>query len=41
MKQWDRPPEMLIDPDRKYRGRSRTTRGAIEIEFYPQHAPLT
>jgi len=41
MKQWDRPPEMLIDPDRKYRGKIETARGVIEIEFYPQHAPLT
>ncbi len=41
MKQWDNPPEMLIDPDKKYRGTMETTRGIIEIDFYPQYAPLT
>ncbi len=41
MKQWDRPPEMQIDPGRKYRGTIATARGTIEIEFYPEHAPVT
>jgi peptidyl-prolyl cis-trans isomerase B (cyclophilin B) len=40
-KQWDRPPAMQIDPKKKYLVTIETTRGTIELEFYPQHAPKT
>ncbi|OQX62200.1 MAG: peptidylprolyl isomerase [Desulfococcus sp. 4484_241] len=40
-KQWDSPPEMQIDTDRNYRVTMETTRGTIELELYPQHAPKT
>jgi len=39
--QWDRPPEMQIDPNKMYRVTMETNRGIIELEFYPQHAPRT
>jgi len=41
MKQWDRPPEMQIDLEKTYRVTLETTRGTIELELYPQHAPNT
>ena len=41
VKQWDRPPEMTIDPKKAYRVRIETNRGNIEVEFYPQYAPKT
>ncbi|MDD5171264.1 MAG: peptidylprolyl isomerase, partial [Syntrophales bacterium] len=40
-KQWDRPPEMQIDPKKLYRITMETNKGNIELEFYPQHAPKT
>jgi len=40
-KRWDRPPEMQIDPQQIYRATLETNRGAIELELYPRHAPLT
>jgi peptidyl-prolyl cis-trans isomerase B (cyclophilin B) len=40
-KQWDRPPEMQIDPKKVYLVTMETNRGTIELEFYPQHAPKT
>jgi peptidyl-prolyl cis-trans isomerase B (cyclophilin B) len=40
-KQWDRPPEMQIDPKKLYRITMETNKGKIELEFYPQHAPKT
>lgn len=40
-KQWDRPPEMQIDPQKRYRIRMETGRGAIELDLYPEHAPKT
>ena len=40
-KQWDQPPAMQIDPQKNYRVTLETSRGAIELELYPQHAPLT
>jgi peptidyl-prolyl cis-trans isomerase B (cyclophilin B) len=41
MKQWDRPPEMQIDLEKTYRVTLETTRGTIELQLYPQHAPNT
>lgn len=40
-KQWDNPPEMVIDPQGTYRAVIETDRGTIEIDFYPEHAPKT
>jgi peptidyl-prolyl cis-trans isomerase B (cyclophilin B) len=40
-KQWDRAPEMQIDPKKLYRATMETNRGNIELEFYPQYAPKT
>ncbi len=40
-KQWKNPPEMVIDAKKKYRVTIETTRGVIEVELYPQHAPKT
>lgn len=39
--QWDSPPEMTIDTDRTYRCSIETDRGTIELELYPEHAPVT
>lgn len=39
--QWDSPPEMSIDTDRTYRCNIETSRGTIELELYPEHAPVT
>ena len=39
--QWDNPPEMLIDPDKTYRAMIESSKGVIELELYPQHAPKT
>ena len=40
-KQWDRPPEMQIDPSKAYRATIEIGNGIIELELYPQHAPKT
>ena len=40
-KQWDKPPEMQIDPKKKYIVTMETTRGTIELELDPSHAPKT
>lgn len=40
-KQWIAPPEMQIDPDKRYTATIVTERGEIVIELYPQHAPKT
>jgi peptidyl-prolyl cis-trans isomerase B (cyclophilin B) len=39
--QWNTPPAMQIDPKKKYTANIETSRGAIEIELAPQHAPKT
>ncbi len=39
--QWDNPPEMQIDPSKSYKAVLQTTKGVIELELYPQHAPKT
>ena len=41
IKQWDRPPEMQIDPQKTYRITIETSRGTIELDLYPHHAPKT
>jgi peptidyl-prolyl cis-trans isomerase B (cyclophilin B) len=40
-KQWKNPPEMQIDPRKKYTATMETNRGTIVIELYPQYAPKT
>jgi peptidyl-prolyl cis-trans isomerase B (cyclophilin B) len=40
-KQWDAPPTMQIDPEKTYVVTMETTRGAIELELEPKHAPMT
>ena len=40
-KQWDTPPEMTIDPAKVFTVKLETSRGDIELELYPEHAPKT
>lgn len=40
-KQWDRPPEMMIDENKRYQARMETEKGDILLDLYPQHAPRT
>lgn len=40
-KQWDNAPEMQIDADKGYRATMETSKGPIELELYPEHAPKT
>lgn len=40
-KQWSTPPEMQIDPKKKYSVSMNTSKGIIEIDLYPEHAPKT
>jgi peptidyl-prolyl cis-trans isomerase B (cyclophilin B) len=39
--EWKNPPEMKIDAAKKYKAVIETSRGVIELELYPQHAPKT
>ena|SRR5271157_6518923 len=39
--EWKNPPEMQIDPAKKYKAVIEASRGVIELELYPQHAPKT
>ncbi len=39
--QWDTPPAMQIDTTRTYHATIETSKGTIELELYPQHAPKT
>jgi len=41
IKQWSNPPEMQIETDRTYKAILKTTHGDIELELYPEHAPIT
>ena len=40
-KQWKPPPEMQIDPEKTYLAKMETSKGLIELELYPEHAPKT
>lgn len=40
-KQWSSPPAMQIDVAKSYLINMETDKGTIEIELYPEHAPLT
>ena len=39
--QWKNPPEMQIDPEKSYLAKMETSKGPIELELYPEHAPKT
>lgn len=39
--QWNQPPEMKIDTQKVYTASMETSKGLIEIELYPKHAPKT
>ncbi len=39
--QWDQPPEMQIDESKVYKVSIETSRGTIELELFPEHAPKT
>ena len=40
-RQYKSPPEMTIDPNRKYTATFETSRGTIVCELYPKEAPIT
>jgi len=40
-KQWDAPPEMQIEKNKRYQCKMETSRGTIELELYAEHAPHT
>ncbi len=40
-KQWNTPPAMQIDINKNYTVSINTSKGIIEIELYPKHAPKT
>lgn len=40
-KQWNQPPEMQINTGSPIRLTMETTKGSIELELYPEHAPVT
>ena len=41
MKQWNTPPDLIIDPEKNYLVTMETNRGTIELELYPEYAPVT
>jgi peptidyl-prolyl cis-trans isomerase B (cyclophilin B) len=41
MNQWSSAPAMQIDPEKNYRVSMETNKGVIELELYPEHAPIT
>ena len=40
-KQWSKPPEMQIDPKKKYKARMETDKGTMVIELFADKAPKT
>ena len=40
-KQWEKPPALTIDEDRVYLVKLETTKGEVQLELYPEHAPKT
>jgi peptidyl-prolyl cis-trans isomerase B (cyclophilin B) len=40
-KQWKNPPAMQIDPQKKYMATMETSKGIINLDLYPEHAPIT
>jgi peptidyl-prolyl cis-trans isomerase B (cyclophilin B) len=41
MKQWQNPPALTIDVAKTYLVKMETSKGGIELELYPEHAPIT
>lgn len=41
IQQWDNPPEMQIDTSAQYFALLKTTKGEIELQLFPEHAPMT
>lgn len=41
MKQWSKPPEMVIDPEKEYHAIFKTEKGDIKIRLYADKAPTT
>jgi len=41
MKNWPKPPQMEIDPEKTYTVQMETSRGTIELELSPKYAPKT
>ncbi len=41
MQKWNNPPDQTIDPSKTYLITIETNRGTIELELYPEHAPVT
>ncbi|MCD4739362.1 MAG: peptidylprolyl isomerase, partial [Anaerolineae bacterium] len=39
--QWKNPPEMQIDTEATYLVEIETEKGTIQLELYPEHAPIT
>lgn len=39
--QWNTPPEMTIDPEKKYGATIETNKGNIDIDLYVEYAPKT
>ncbi|MCB1597817.1 MAG: peptidylprolyl isomerase, partial [Gammaproteobacteria bacterium] len=40
-KQYSSPPAMQVETDRTYKAVIETEKGSIEIELFPEHAPIT
>ena len=40
-KQWNKPPDMVIDPKKKYKARMDTDKGTMVIELFADKAPKT
>src|ERR1700728_692617 len=40
-KQYSAPPKMAIEPSKKYTATINTSKGAIVVELFPEHAPST
>ncbi|MGB2963762.1 MAG: peptidylprolyl isomerase [Anaerolineales bacterium] len=40
-KQWENPPTVTIDNNQAYQVKLETSKGEIQLELYPEHAPNT
>ena len=38
--QWNSPPEMVIDPEKRYFATLRTNKGVVEVELFPKETPI-
>lgn len=41
MQQWKTPPDLIINSSKIYIVTMDTSRGTIELELFPEHAPMT